>query len=305
MQGLGGNLTHLTETVDALALEIRGRTPDTGVTETISKLSEQVRNLDGKVQSLTSQQDSHVGKLEVAVYGLLTSLFTLFARWLVVEHPTKKKDRAKERLEKFYAPVLGRLQANEDIWEKFKNEALHTKNLTDPKAILSKILEQPQDRDKWLSMWVAAMEGIFRPNNEAAEKTILEHSGHLRPDDVAKSSAFVKARKDYLLHVQEFKTTLHHWDQARKDLPLDMWYKRCVQYYRNRSPFNTSSYVPTMKEQVDYFHPTSSYPEKFLDTVRDSYNQLMDEAGLAKKGWFGRLFDRFPNWWSAQTKKEG
>ena len=49
VQGLGGNVTHLTGTVGALALTIQGKTTDTGVTETISKLSERVGELKGKV----------------------------------------------------------------------------------------------------------------------------------------------------------------------------------------------------------------------------------------------------------------
>ncbi|CAE6745908.1 hypothetical protein [Nitrospira defluvii] len=333
VQGLGGNVTHLTATVDALALTIKGDTPATGVTQTISKLQDNITKLEGKVDSLSPNQDSHMGLSEVMLSGLGASVITLIGRWLFIDLPTEKKRRAKERLEKFYAPVLGRLQANQDIWKNFKDKSgiltqeerdrikrenapqrpengTQTHEESDPETpenIVRDILQYEARRPARLNIWVTAMEGIFRQNNEAAEKTILENYGYLRPEDVDEDSNFYKERKNYLMHVGEFKAVLHRWEQARKDTLYQKdtnWYDRCRRSSGLDIDKNPSA-EPSEKQFLNYFHPTNPYQKEFLKQVQKSYDALMDEAGLAEKGWFGRPFDRFQNRRSAQTKKEG
>ena len=284
VQGLGGNVTHLTATVGALALTIKGDTPATGVTQTISKLQDNITKLEGKVDSLSPNQDSHMGLSEVMLSGLGASVITLIGRWLFIDLPTEKKRRAKERLEKFYAPVLGRLQANEDIWENFKCDILYSieLHLTPEDALRSILRRGASARTEGLNKWVAAMEGIFRQNNEAAEKTILENYGYLRPEDVDEDSNFYKERKNYLMHVGEFKAVLHRWEQARKDTRYQEdtnWYDRCRRSSGLDIDKNPSA-KPTEKQFLNYFHPTNPYQKEFLKQVQKSYDELMKDAGL-------------------------
>lgn len=324
VQGLGGNVTDLTTTVGALALTIKGDTPATGVTQTISKLQDNITKLAEKVDSLSPNQNSHMGLSEVMLSGLGASVITLIGRWLFIDLPTEKKRRAKERLEKFYAPVLGRLQANEDIWKNFTREgsiantaernriiaenqsqtkpdekqAKKKEAFDIPENILKDILKNNDNdrRSKRLEVWVRAMEGIFRQNNEAAEKTILENYGYLRPEDLSEESDFNKERKKYLRHVGEFKAVLNRWDEARKNTryPNDKnWYDRCRRSY-NLDIDKLPSCEPNEKDFLNYFHPTNPYREEFLEEVKNSYAELMKDAGLRKKSSLSRwLWDRF------------
>lgn len=336
VQDLGCQLTGLRVTVDALALTIKGDTPDTGVTQTISKLSDRVGKLEGtvgsltsstlsdrvttldtKVQQFTSQQDTDFKKLVFlcmgALLGFVGGLLGVWAKKLIWEDREQEKERAKEKLEKFYAPVLGRLQANEDIWANFTREGsianpeeqnrIKTENpctatasgtqakkkeaLDISENILKDILKNNDNdrRSKRLEVWVRAMEGIFRQNNEAAEKTILENYGYLRPEDLSEESDFNKERKKYLRHVGEFKAVLNRWDEARKDTRYQNaknWYDRYRKSYSLDIDEDSSR---TLAEQdfLNYFHPTNPYRKEFLEEVKNSYDKLMDEAGLAKQ----------------------
>lgn len=317
VQGLGGNLTDLRVTVGTLALTIKRDTPDTSVTKTVSKLSQKVGELEGEVKSLTSKQDSHLDKLKVpglsAVFGFLGGLLGVWARKRIWEYREQEKERAKERLEKFYAPVLGRLQANEDIWKNFTREGsiantaernriiAQNQSQTKPDGtqakeneafdiaenILKDILKHNDNdrRSKRLEVWVRAMEGIFRQNNEAAEKTILENYGYLRPEDLSEESDFNKERKKYLRHVGEFKAVLNRWDEARKDTRYQNdknWYDRCSKSY-SRDIDEDSSRNLAEQDFLNYFHPTNPYRKEFLEEVKHSYDKLMGEAGLAKQ----------------------
>ena len=212
----------------------------------------------------------------------MASIITAFVIGLFFEAPKRKKELAKERLEKFYAPVLGRLKANEAIWHNFTSTLWGTDDLFKADQALIRILSDSDSRrDEYLNKWVAAMEGIFRQYNEATERIILEHSGYLRPEDADENSEFDKERKQYLRHVGEFKATLHHWDQARKDNPTYSWYQRLVKSIGSAT--TSSSATPTATQFLEYFHPTNGYPENFLLPVQQSYSQLMHEAGLVKK----------------------
>ncbi len=298
----------LTAELEALSKKIGLGVSETSLTGAISELSCKIETLEKKVGSLSSKQGSHWDNVEVALFSLVSIVLGALITKVLIQDREQKKERAKEKLEKFYAPVLGRLQANEDIWENFKgsNDILTQEekdritrdnpvrppangkkapSALTPENILKDILQYEARRPARLNIWVTAMEGIFRQNNEAAEKTILENYGYLRPEDVDEDSNFYKERKNYLMHVGEFKAVLHRWEQARKDTRYQKdtnWYDRC-----RRScglGITNSSTPPTVEEFLGYFHPTNSYPDEFLGPVQNSYNVLMDEAGLAKKG---------------------
>ena len=292
-QGLGCNLTHLTRTVGALDHKLQDGSFPTRQAETI--LSEKIKTLEGKVQSLTSQQDSDLKKLGFLVVGAVLSLASVWARKIIWEDREQEKERAKERLEKFYAPLLGRLQANQFIWDDIKEqsgilnpiERLRINQERDgetPENIVKDILSNQERRADRLNIWIAAMEGIFRQNNEAAEKTILENYGYLRPEDLETTSAFYDMRKKYLLHVGEFKALLHRWDEATRQETGKNWYTRCKDWTEDNNRGED--------EYWKYFHPeVNKYPLGFMKEVHDSYIKLMDEAGLGKKNSFHRILE--------------
>ncbi len=251
-----------------------------------------ISNLTTKIDSIGGQKSTRGSCLEIVweivkgtVFPLLVIIVTLF----VIERPKQRKQSAKEQLEKFYAPVLGRLQANEDIWDNFKGGILYSieLHLTPEEALRSILRRNASARDEGLNKWVAAMEGIFRQNNEAAEKTILENYGYLMPRDADPNSRFYGARQRYLMHVGEFKAVLHRWEEARKDASYQTattWHDRCRTYYYQKTLPSEKKTNPSSEDEcLRYFHPSNTYPKDFLDDVLASYKLLMNEAGLAKQ----------------------
>ncbi|MBX3121065.1 MAG: hypothetical protein KF784_18550 [Fimbriimonadaceae bacterium] len=251
-----------------------------------------ISNLTTKIDSIGGQKSTRGSWLEIVweivkgtVFPLLVIIVTLFA----TERPKQRKQSAKEQLEKFYAPVLGRLRANQDIWKNFTADTIETSTALSPEEILTIILYDPEaKRDQWLKKWVRAMEGIFRQNNEAAEETILENYGYLKPEDVLPGSDFDQERKNYLMHVGEFRAVLSRWDEAGKHYGEDTWYNRCRISLGIDINASTAG-MPTLEQFLEYFHPTNPYPKEFLGEVQKSYDELMKDAGLGKRWWGRRL----------------
>lgn len=143
-----------------------------------------------------------------------------------------EKNRAKEQLEKFYAPLLGHLEVNQLLWNDFKEKLLTESERASFKAggayantaegVLKCILHRKDHKlhDELvdgLNKWVGAMDGVFRYNNQGAEGVILRNLGFLRSED-AMNSDFKNQYKQYLRHVGEFKAVFHRWDKHRHEV---------------------------------------------------------------------------------------
>jgi hypothetical protein len=175
---------------------------------------------------------------------------------------------AKEKLEKLYSPLLGYLHANEDIWNNFKGNIYSTRNNPLPyqdmagQVVIQEIIaqKQPANVTQDLRKWVHVMEGAFRSNNESAEQVIVRNLAFLTSADAVRDSDFDKARREYLLHVGEFKSILIRWKEDRS--------------VGNSPPTTTDA------ECWKYYHPENLYPTGFLGKVIKSKDELETVAGL-------------------------
>ncbi len=312
----------LTADLEALSKRIGAGEADTDLIRAISELSAKVVELTAKITSIgENKKDQDFSWKEIVKSITIPLSVTFLALWLF-DKPKQQRERAKERLEKFYAPVLGRLRVNKIIWNDFtsNNDILnqeerariekngHVKPEDIVKDILATSKPNSTRSEDRLNTWVAAMEGIFRQNNEAAEKTILENFGLLRPEDVDPTSKFFEKCDEYLKHVGEFKAVLHHWAEARtaKHSHDTSWLERCQTWASEQKPDKTdcsasTSHMmsstaneqdPNIENCYGYFHPSNTYPRDFDNLVEESYKKLMKEAGLEAKQ-ISRLLDKW------------
>lgn len=138
IQDLTEKITGLTRIINSLAQNISKEKPkdlnNAGTLQSaITNLSANVTLLGAHVAFLTTQvatirginndQETDWHKAWIALIGAICggviALATGYWKLKWLDEPKQKQERAKEKLEKFYAPVLGRLQANEDIWNNF------------------------------------------------------------------------------------------------------------------------------------------------------------------------------------------
>jgi hypothetical protein len=189
--------------------------------------------------------------------GFLAGVIGVWFKHNVYDMPDKIKRDNQERLQKLYDPLYGHLKVNDLLWKDFKERLseLGVQNLdetTKDQDVLNAILNSETDSRKVaIKLWISAMEGVFKYNNESAERVILHNLSYLTPDDRKDGADFQAAYLEYLRHVGEFRSIFHRWSTAKDT--LDMLIQR---------------------GDPSDFHPINPYPNNFSIYVKRSKDSL-------------------------------
>lgn len=209
--------------------------------------------------------------LSIAV-SVIASLVTLVGTQKLAAQ-TRAAQHNKERLQKLYSPLLGHLLVNEELWKSFQDELKKefptstefiSSELFDNKKgedVISHILRLTHpDKEKGIKLWIGAMEGVFRDNNESTERLILQNFAFLSENDPHQKSLFFEAVLKYLIHVGEFKSLFHRWEKDSRELETG----KCT----------WDSLSMATRPQSQYFHPVNPYPDGFLKLAQDSVRDI-------------------------------